>query len=118
MKVKLFVIFSILIAGILSQATTPGQLNGCARSTLGNTYPTEATDCFSDTSSSTDNCCYMHARLQGININWCYPLPKTINLQEVQAATSIYGKAVTVQCSGCSISVSLIFIALIALFIL
>ena len=118
MKVILFVIIGILIAGILSQATTPGHLNGCAISTLGNTYPTKASDCFSDTSSAIDNCCYMQARLQGININWCYPLPKTINIEDVQAATSIYGKAATVQCSGCSISVSLIFIALIALFML
>jgi hypothetical protein len=118
MKVKLFVILGILIAGILSDATTPGHLNGCARSTLGNTYPTKATDCFSDTSSSIDNCCYMHATLQGISINWCYPLPKTIDLQEVEAATSIYGKAATVECSGFSISVSLIFIALIALLML
>jgi len=118
MKVNMFVILGILITGILSDPTTPGHLNGCAKSTLGNTYPAKATDCFSDKSSVTDNCCYMQAKLQGININWCYPLPKTINIQEVEAATSVYGKAANVECSACKISFSLIFIALIALFML
>ena len=122
MTLGFFVIFAILFGGIFFQLITTqspsAQLNSCAIGTLGNAYPTLATDCFKDKSSSIDNCCFMHAKIQGVSINWCYPLPKTANIQEVESATSVYGKYATVQCSSSSISLPLILIALFGLFML
>ncbi len=113
MKISIFFLFGIIFAGINSQNL--GLLNGCATSTLGSNSPQTKTDCWSDTSSSTNNCCFFTANFQGVSVNFCYPLPMNADLSEVQAAANIYGKNARATCSGSSISITIMLLALLAL---
>lgn len=107
----------LLIAVVFSQEQNLGDLNSCALSTLGNSLPKNEGECFEDKSSSQNNCCFLRATMQGISVNFCAPIPKGINTNEVEDAIAVYGASAIVKCSATSISLSLMLIAMLALFL-
>jgi hypothetical protein len=112
-----FLILPFLLACVLSQDSNLGDLNGCAKDTLGNSLPKDEKDCFIDKSSIEKNCCFIKATMQGISVNFCYPIDKKYDSAEVEASIAIYGPDASVKCSATSISLSLMLIAILALFL-
>lgn len=112
-----YLISVLLIVVAFSQDFNLGDLNTCAKSTLGNSLPKDEGDCFEDDSSSDTNCCLITATMQGISLNFCVALPKSFDIKEIEDEIAAQGSAATVKCSATSISLSLMLIAMLALFL-
>ncbi len=117
MNVKILVAV-LIITGIFSQNVNLSQLNGCALDTLGNSLPLEEQDCFKDRTKVDFNCCFVKAAMQGVSVNFCYPLPKNSDITALEQSILNYGPSASVKCSATSISLSLMLIAILSLFLI
>ena len=112
---KLVLLFGAILAGINSQIAGLGQANTCAKSALGDSLPTSKDTCFADKSDSNNNCCFVSASVQGINMNLCVSIPKGTDPSQVADVVKTFGASAKIECSSKMISLSILAMILMLL---
>ncbi len=100
MEIKVLILISVLVLNVNSQIDGLGQANTCAKSGLGDTLPNKKETCWGDLSDPANNCCYVSAKSNGVDISICSAIPKGANLGDITEQIKKFGLESTIECGA------------------